>query len=115
MYEKQWLTGDVGWGDYEAIKKNHIRLWMDEYLPPACQRQVPVRGVDQHGFLIVNIDSQRTHTILSKEQPGRFFIWTVIDEEAPRKLLLSGVKNMTACAPCLALRRHEEIQQPCAN
>ena len=109
------ITGDVGPGDYHAIKKNSIQLWMDEYLLPGSQRRHPLRGVEQHGFWIVNTDIKRTDDLLLKKQPERFSVWTVNDEEAPRKLLPSGVKNMTACAPCLALGRLEEIQQPCTN
>lgn len=104
------FTGDVGEEDFPVILGSEIPLWLNEYLLPAEERKDPVPAAEKRGFGTLNVDRKRLTDGLLGSHAAKLSVWTVNGEDELRRLLVSGVWNITTCDPALALRLRKEIQ-----
>ena len=104
------FTGDVGEEDFPVILGGEVPLWLNEYLLPAEERKDPVPAAERRGFGTLNIDRKRLTDGLLASHSAKLSVWTVNGEDELRRLLASGVRNITTRDPALALRLREEIQ-----
>lgn len=100
------FTGDVDAGDVRYALEKHLPLWYNGYLLP--ENADALQMVSGLGLEMLNTN-YRTVTDEMLKHPARLSLWTVDDEDALRRFLAAGVRNITTRMPLRALELREEI------
>lgn len=102
------FTGDVlSAADFAAARARSLPVWYNHtQVAPGTPY---LDGAAQAGFEMLNINYRLvSDDMLSQAQ--RLSLWTVNEEDALRRFLAAGVKNITTRIPVLALQLRREIQ-----